>query len=134
LAIGNPQALVADYEQLASDEAQSLIGRTLRLIAGILARDPRQLLGRLMGFRGSGLADFLAGTAKAVKRQCGSGHSADGCGIGRHGHNARTGRQQSEPSRVIPRLHNRAAEARARARMGSPETGEHMPRSFPRRH
>jgi len=63
LATGNPQALVADYEQLAAGEAPNLIGRTLRLIADMLARDPRQLipqlLGRLMGFEGAIISQFL---------------------------------------------------------------------------
>ena len=42
-ATANPQALVADYERYGVGEAQSLIGRTLRVISGICARDPRQL-------------------------------------------------------------------------------------------
>jgi len=48
-ATADPQALVADYQQYGVGEAQSLIGRTLRLIAGILARDSRQLLPQLIG-------------------------------------------------------------------------------------
>jgi TIR domain/NB-ARC domain/APAF-1 helical domain len=42
-ATANTQTLVADYQQYGVGEAQSLIGRTLRLISGICARDPRQL-------------------------------------------------------------------------------------------
>ena len=53
-ATGAPSALVADYDQFGVGEAQSLIGRTLRLTSGICARDSRQLLpqliGRLQGF------------------------------------------------------------------------------------
>jgi NB-ARC domain/APAF-1 helical domain len=53
-ATANPLGLFLDYQQYAASEAQSLIGRTLRLIAGICARDPSQLLpqliGRLTGF------------------------------------------------------------------------------------
>ena len=51
-----PAPLVADYQLYGAGEAQSLIGRTLRLISGICARDPRQLLPQLVGasdgFRG----------------------------------------------------------------------------------
>ena len=46
-ATGDPQALVADYEQFANTELQRLVGRTLRLTAGIIAHDPRQLLPQL---------------------------------------------------------------------------------------
>ena len=42
-ATANTQTLVADYQQYGVGEAQSLIGRTLRVISGICARDPRQL-------------------------------------------------------------------------------------------
>ena len=48
-ATRSPQALVADYEQHSHGQMQSLIGRTLRLTAGILARDERQLLPQLLG-------------------------------------------------------------------------------------
>jgi len=48
-ATGSPQALVADYEQHGHGQMQRLIGRTLRLTAGILARDERQLLPQLLG-------------------------------------------------------------------------------------
>jgi NB-ARC domain/WD domain, G-beta repeat/APAF-1 helical domain len=51
------QALVNDYDRHAADEVQTLIGRTLRLSAGICARDPSQLipqlLGRLMAYEGA---------------------------------------------------------------------------------
>jgi WD40 repeat protein len=42
-ATGNPLGLVLDYQQYGAGEAQNLVGRTLRLINGILARDGRQL-------------------------------------------------------------------------------------------
>jgi WD40 repeat protein len=48
-ATGNAAALIADYEFYGQGAAQSLIGRTLRLTAGICARDPRQLLPQLIG-------------------------------------------------------------------------------------
>ncbi len=64
-ATANPQALVADYQRYGVGEAQSLIGRTLRLISGICVRDPsqlpQQLIGRLAGFEavaGSGFLDL----------------------------------------------------------------------------
>jgi WD40 repeat protein len=44
-----PQILLADYDQYAVSDIQRLIGRTLRLAAGICARDPRQLLPQLLG-------------------------------------------------------------------------------------
>jgi WD40 repeat protein len=47
--IGNPQALISDYEQHGVGEAQNFIGRTIRLASGILARDPRQLMPQLLG-------------------------------------------------------------------------------------
>ena len=57
---GNPQAIVADYKQHGAGETQSLIGRTLQLTAGILARDPRQLVPQLLGrFQSPGMSDFL---------------------------------------------------------------------------
>ncbi|MEE9586398.1 MAG: hypothetical protein V3V97_00045, partial [Hyphomicrobiaceae bacterium] len=62
-ATRSPQALVADYEQHSHGQMQSLIGRTLRLTAGILARDERQLLpqllGRLMACEDARAARFL---------------------------------------------------------------------------
>ena len=45
----SPIMLVNDYEQFGVSEAHNLIGRTLRLIAGICTRDPRQLLPQLYG-------------------------------------------------------------------------------------
>jgi NB-ARC domain/WD domain, G-beta repeat/APAF-1 helical domain len=62
-AIGNPQALVADYEQHGIGELQNFIGRTLRLTTGICTRDQRQLivqlLGRVMGCKAAGTTSFL---------------------------------------------------------------------------
>jgi WD40 repeat protein len=59
----NPQALVADYERYGAGEAQSLIGRTLRLISSILARDARQLpvqlATRLAGFEAVEATGFI---------------------------------------------------------------------------
>jgi hypothetical protein len=53
-ATDSMQALIVDYEKFGRGKAQELIGRTLRLTAGIVARDKRQLLpqliGRLMSF------------------------------------------------------------------------------------
>ena len=54
-ATGGPQALISDYDQgliYGFDKdvpVISLIGRTLRLIAGILARDACQLMPQLHG-------------------------------------------------------------------------------------
>jgi hypothetical protein len=63
-AIRSPQALVADYDRHSADEFQALIGHTLRLSAGICARDHRQLipqlLGRLMACEGIVAKRFLA--------------------------------------------------------------------------
>jgi hypothetical protein len=63
LTTNSPRALVADYEQYGIGELQTFIGRTLRLTAGILAHDERQLipqlLGRIMGCRAAGTAEFL---------------------------------------------------------------------------
>ena len=71
-ATGNPQALVADYEQYGVGEAQNFIGRTLRLTTGICARDPRQLLpqlfGRLTAFEAAPLPTFLERLAPLVSR------------------------------------------------------------------
>jgi WD40 repeat protein len=47
-ATGNPQTLIADYDQYGLGEAQRLIGRTLQLTAGIVARDQRQLMPQLL--------------------------------------------------------------------------------------
>ena len=48
-ATGNTAALVADYDRYAAGEPQKVIGRTLRLTAGICARDQRQLIPQLLG-------------------------------------------------------------------------------------
>jgi WD40 repeat protein len=48
-ATANTAALVADYDHYALGETQQLIGRTLRLTAGICARDRRQLIPQLLG-------------------------------------------------------------------------------------
>ncbi len=48
-ATGSPQALVRDYERFGEGEAQILIGRTLKLSAGICARDHRQLMPQIFG-------------------------------------------------------------------------------------
>jgi WD40 repeat protein len=62
-ASGNPQTLVADYEQHGVGELPAFLGRTLRLTTGILARDKRQLiaqlLGRVMGCKAAGTTKFL---------------------------------------------------------------------------
>jgi len=48
-ALRSPQALVADFEKYSESSAHYVIGATLRLVAGILARDCRQLLPQLIG-------------------------------------------------------------------------------------
>ena len=48
-ATANTAALIADYDRYAVNEPQKLIGRTLRLTAGICARDQRQLIPQLLG-------------------------------------------------------------------------------------
>jgi hypothetical protein len=48
-ATGNPQALIADYDRHGISRAQNLVGRTLRLKAGICTRDQRQLIPQLLG-------------------------------------------------------------------------------------
>jgi hypothetical protein len=62
--------LIADYERFATGQPQNLVGRTLRLTAGICARDPRQLipqlLGRLMHSQGSVMANFLDATRRQI--------------------------------------------------------------------
>ncbi len=45
----DPQSLVADYQRFGAGEAQSLVGRTLRLITGVLTRDAHQLQAQLIG-------------------------------------------------------------------------------------
>jgi hypothetical protein len=49
LSATNMPALLADYDRYAVGEPQKVIGRTLRLIAGICARDRRQLIPQLLG-------------------------------------------------------------------------------------
>ena len=60
---GNPSGLFLDYQQYGAGEAQSLIGRALRLTSGILARDgrqlPVQLADQLTGIETPGLASFV---------------------------------------------------------------------------
>jgi WD40 repeat protein len=62
-ATRNPVALFLDYQQYGAGEAQSLVGRALRLIGGICARDPSQLLpqliGRLTGCEAAPLPSFV---------------------------------------------------------------------------
>jgi hypothetical protein len=63
-ATGNPLGLFLDYQQYGAGEAQSLIGRTLRLISGIIARDSRQLpvqlADRLARIDTPGVPEFVA--------------------------------------------------------------------------
>jgi len=70
-ATNSPQALMADYDRYGNTQMQSLIGRTLWLTSGILARDPRQLLpqlaGRLMGFSDNQATEFVK-RARALAR------------------------------------------------------------------
>ena len=80
-ATASPQALVSDYQLYGVGDAQNLIGRTLRLTSGILARDARQLpaqvIGRLAGFEVLGEASgFIGSCASApfqVRPSCPSG-------------------------------------------------------------
>jgi hypothetical protein len=62
-ATKNPLALFLDYQQYGAGEAENLIGRTLRLIAGIVSRDGRQLpvhlADRLSRIKTAGLPDFV---------------------------------------------------------------------------
>jgi WD40 repeat protein len=71
LASTSPRALVADYERHGRGRAESLVGRTLRLTAGICARDRRQLLpqllGRLMAIEDPAIKDFLAAARRVVR-------------------------------------------------------------------
>lgn len=70
-ALGNPQALVSDYDTHATGAMQSLIGRTLRLTSGILSRDERQLLpqlhGRMMGSADPAAPAFLDRARRLIK-------------------------------------------------------------------
>jgi len=62
-SIGDPRALIADYDRYGTGDVQKLIGRALRLTANIYGRDQRQLmpqlLGRLTGCKGFGTNAFL---------------------------------------------------------------------------
>ena len=72
LAAFGPQALVGDYEQFGRSSMQTLIGRTLRLSAGICARDQRQLLpqliGRLISSAEPATPDFLGRARRLLER------------------------------------------------------------------
>jgi WD40 repeat protein len=48
LQLGGPQSLIGDYK-FARNPAQRRVGQTLRLVASIVARDPRQLIPQLLG-------------------------------------------------------------------------------------
>ena len=71
-ATKSANALLADYERYGAGEAQRLIGETLRLVSGILARDPRQLLpqliGRLAGFEAIAASGFLEAARRLLPR------------------------------------------------------------------
>src|SRR5208282_2897199 len=71
-ATGNTQLLIADYKLYGAGEAQGLIGRTLRLISGICARDPRQLpvqlATRLTGFEEVAATGFVEKTRRLISR------------------------------------------------------------------
>ncbi len=47
-ATNSLQIVIADYDQYSQGRMQNLIGRTLRLIIGICARDPHQLIQQLL--------------------------------------------------------------------------------------
>jgi WD40 repeat protein len=70
VATGSPAALVADYDQHGAGELQNFIGRTLRLLTGICARDQRQLmpqlLGRMKRCKSLRTADFLEAARREV--------------------------------------------------------------------
>jgi WD40 repeat protein len=69
-ATRSPETLLADYDRHSADEVQALIGRTLRLSAGICTRDQRQLipqlLGRLMGCEEVTATGFLDRARRAI--------------------------------------------------------------------
>jgi len=71
-ATGNPSALVADFEQYAVGQLESLIGQTLRLTLGICARDVHQLipqlLGRLMACEDIAARHFLDAARRHLER------------------------------------------------------------------
>jgi WD40 repeat protein len=59
---------IADYNQYAVGEAQNTIGRTLRLIAGVCARDQRQLIPQLLGRLMTNKAIIAAGFLDAARQ------------------------------------------------------------------
>ncbi len=71
-ATASPVALVSDYQLYAEGEAQRLVGRTLRLIAGVCTRDPRQLpvqlATRLAGFKSVAASGFLDKARRLIPR------------------------------------------------------------------
>jgi hypothetical protein len=62
-ATTSPLALASDYERFGQSRMQNLIGRTLRLTAGICAREPHQLVPRLLGRLSPRASDDLAAPA-----------------------------------------------------------------------
>ena len=68
-ATASPQALVADYQEHGQGPMQDIIGRTLRLTTGILARDRRQLQPHLMG-RLMACGDKVAPAFLTSARRC----------------------------------------------------------------
>jgi WD40 repeat protein len=68
-ATGNPAALVADYDHYTVGAVQNLIGRTLRLTAGICARDQRQLIPQLLGRLMANESVATTGFLEAARRQ-----------------------------------------------------------------
>jgi hypothetical protein len=68
-ATANTAALIADYDRYALGEPQQLIGRTLRLTAGICVRDQRQLIPQLLGRLMTNEIVINAGFLNAA-RQC----------------------------------------------------------------
>ncbi len=70
IAIADTQLLISDYEQYALGQVPDLIHRTLKLTAGICARDPWQLLPQLHGrlMSQSIAAQFCASARQAIRR------------------------------------------------------------------
>lgn len=72
-ATQNAIALAEDYKRFGTTALHDQIGRTLRVCAGILTRDPRQLapqlIGRLMLSRESGCEHFLASLRRSVPQR-----------------------------------------------------------------
>jgi WD40 repeat protein len=67
LALGNPQALLSDYDNFGGSPFQERLRRTLQLLAGICTRDERQLLPQLLGrltAGGNGLRERFVETAR----------------------------------------------------------------------